>query len=67
MSFVYVVIAGISTLLDTANSRLSDLRGEDRGSVSVEQVIITGVVLLAAIAVGAAITLAVKGRVGTIN
>ena len=67
MSVIFIVMAGMSTLLDTANSRLRTLRTEDRGSVTVEQVILTGVVLLAAIAVGGAITLAVKNRVGAIN
>lgn len=66
MSFVYIVIAGINTLLAGASTRLDDLRSEDRGSVSVEQVIITGAVLLVAVAIAAAITLAVNGRLGAI-
>lgn len=66
MSIIYIALAVIATLLDATTTRVRGLRSADRGSVSVEQVIITGAVLVLAIAVVGAITLAVNGRLGDI-
>lgn len=58
--------AVLTTLLIAEQDRLRHRRDE-RGSVSTEQVVITGVTLLLAIAVGGAIKLAVDGRIGLIK
>jgi len=50
----FAVLAGITVLVTTITDRVAQLRGSDRGSVTVEQVIITAALVgVAAIVVGA--------------
>lgn len=56
------------TVLGRTAHKMTQLKTErDRGSVTLEQVIITAALVLLAIAVGAAITVAVNSRLSDIN
>ena len=56
------------TVLSHTSDKMTQLKTErDRGSVTLEQVIITAALVLLAIAVGAAITVAVNSRLNDIK
>lgn len=56
------------TVVGHTAHKMTQLKTErDRGSVTLEQVIITAALVLLAIAVGAAITVAVNSRLSDIN
>ena len=56
------------TVLGHTSDKMTQLKTErDRGSVTLEQVIITAALVLLAIAVGAAITVAVNSRLNDIK
>lgn len=60
------VLAAATVLVSWQLSRIRDHRDE-RGSLSTEQVVVSGVLLLLAIAVAGAIKLAVDGRLDVIK
>ena len=62
----FTVIAGVTTLLDTSRTRLAEVRRDDRGASVLEWVIISGIVIGLAVAVGVAITTYVNNRIGKI-
>ena len=63
----YTLLAGITVLVDTTTTRVHDLKNSDRGSVSVEQVIITGGLLVLSVAVLGGIGALVNNKLGLIK
>jgi len=62
-----LVVIAMTTLVSPRGHLPSARTRDERGSLSTEQVVVTGVLLLLAIAVAGAIKLAVDGRLDTIK